>query len=779
MTSLNPQFMIAPAPQCIFIDRATGEPLANGYVSFFSDNSRTTPKPIYTLTGTPGSYTYVPLVNPVPLTAIGTLSDGFGNDIIPYYLPFDSNGNTDLYFLQVYNSGNVFQFSRQAWPNFISSGATTEELLNYIPNGQFLLHNNLPVDTLNGFSAGQIRQALTTVAPGGWQFSRPSSSGAIDIVTFDLIGSFVINPTSSPRYVFTLNTTSPGSGDTFKYLQVVFGDVNKFASNTQEFTFSFTGQSNGAGSINVSVLLIKNYGTGGSATVTKNIGTISVGTSYTLYQIQGYTWGDNVGKTIGPNNDDYCAIAFSFLTNTSQNLSITDVIQTDGNVTINTFPITTNEKFIGDSQITPVPAHDGSTLGLPVVQTLYGLDVDTSVVGHVVASINTTESYSFLCNGTQYLTAAYQSNGIPNSRLQKKLFNSVSFRPIFGTGLNFVTALGMISTQNMIMHTNFPGVVTATADGSTATGFTFSAYSTGAVSYGVVSAWWSPSTGNGNFIVWNSAFGAVTAAGNGTSGFTNTVIRTGSTLLAQITNFSTIAATTLASKYFTFVTPSTSFYVWFKVNGSGTDPAPGGTGILISLLSTDTADIVANKISNGINGYQGSLVQTVAGSSITAGSFFTFNAFGGSTTGYYCWYIVNGVGTDPTPTGLFGIPVNILSTDSAATVENKTVIAINSTYYAVPDLRGQYIVGNDPTQIYDYNQRFSLFNDNLPIGVGSYEIDAILSHIHQFTQETFSATAPAGGSAGVANGTISSPTSATGTSQNNPYNVAFNYFIHY
>ena len=53
-------------------------------------------------------------------------------------------------------------------------------------------------------------------------------------------------------------------------------------------------------------------------------------------------------------------------------------------------------------------------------------------------------------------------------------------------------------------------------------------------------------------------------------------------------------------EYFTFVidpiTGPTSYYCWYTIDGSGTDPAPGGTGAKVELLGLDNPDQIADKI---------------------------------------------------------------------------------------------------------------------------------------------------------------------------------------
>lgn len=58
-----------------------------------------------------------------------------------------------------------------------------------------------------------------------------------------------------------------------------------------------------------------------------------------------------------------------------------------------------------------------------------------------------------------------------------------------------------------------------------------------------------------------------------------------------------------ASQYFTFSSASTSYYGWFKVDGTGTDPMPGGTGIEVDFASSGaTTTSVATAILTAIEG---------------------------------------------------------------------------------------------------------------------------------------------------------------------------------
>lgn len=71
---------------------------------------------------------------------------------------------------------------------------------------------------------------------------------------------------------------------------------------------------------------------------------------------------------------------------------------------------------------------------------------------------------------------------------------------------------------------------------------------------------------------------------------------------------------TLAGRYVSFleVFSINRFYIWFKVNGVGTDPAlPYQTGILVNLVTGETPQTAAAKIAAALNAYENGNVVTV------------------------------------------------------------------------------------------------------------------------------------------------------------------------
>lgn len=135
-----------------FVDKDTGAPLSGGYVQFWKDADRTDPKLVYQKVATGALdaagnpvYEFEALPDPVQLSAVGTPQNAGGDNIAIYYWPYegtptDSTGVVELYYVAIFNSLGVPQFTREGWPGSgVSSGSgdgsgTAENMLT---NPQF------------------------------------------------------------------------------------------------------------------------------------------------------------------------------------------------------------------------------------------------------------------------------------------------------------------------------------------------------------------------------------------------------------------------------------------------------------------------------------------------------------------------------------------------------------------------------------------------------------------------------------------------------------------
>jgi hypothetical protein len=209
--ALDPHYITDGPLEEAFLDKDTGLPLAGGFIYFFRDASRITPKTVYQLTGSPPDYTYVALPNPIELSSIGTVQDAGGDNVVIYYYPWLADGLTpDLYYIEVTDSNGVVQFTREAWPNGIIANEiisdSTLPVQNQISNPQFtnVLINYVPGLTppTTTFTVSGSNQTFA-VAPE-WNFLA-SGSGTITVQRIALAG--IVQAPTSPPYALDIQVS--------------------------------------------------------------------------------------------------------------------------------------------------------------------------------------------------------------------------------------------------------------------------------------------------------------------------------------------------------------------------------------------------------------------------------------------------------------------------------------------------------------------------------------------------------------------------------------------
>lgn len=737
--ALNPDYVPLTPLWEVFTDKDLLTFLADGYVLFFVDTARTVGKPVYQLTGSPPNYSYVPYGS---LQLDGSwrvnmnLQGAF--DQVIYGYPLDENGDVQLYFAEFYSSDGVFQFSREGFPNFFIPGGNTpgnEVEINFIPNGQFRLHEDIPA-TLT-LELGQVREATTNIAYGGWTFKRPMSSTARDFVTFQRIGSYVTNPEKSPRYAVEVTCEAPNAGDTFKDLSIRFDDVNKFSSDTDMYTYAITSKTVSSGNVDVELVLIKNFGTGGDATTETVLTTFTI-TSTFVSNYFAFTFGSNTGKIIGQNNDDYLELAIRYPSNELFDIQSTDALLTPGNIISPIFNDTTTREFLYESLFddTDCPAFDGYDIGLPLVLTKTGIRFDDSQVGMIFASSIPDQSYpvpyGFLYgDGSSYDSTLHSSDGIPYYRLRNKLLSTfvggtLSYNiPIYGTGANFITS-SITADKKIRTNSNIAGAVSNFSNGTVSPGFTFNVNHVGETTTDAKAF----SAANGDLYIISDGIGKNDIANNPGTVPASFTTQINGPLARHILGIE-FTGVPAAGEWFTFYTTSAQYLVWYKRDGAGTIPSvPGTIAIEIDLFTgIDTQD-VANITANAISGYHCEQILTVIGSAIPQSSYVDFSS---TTQDYYFWYNIDDNGTDPMVVGKIGVEIQIASTDTKDQVTVKTVNQLNARFFATPDLRGIFLKGLTGTSLQDTFaiDRYATNSVNFGNIVGSREYSNNISHNHQ------------------------------------------------
>lgn len=785
---LDLRYVTAPSLEEYFVDKDTGLPLAGGIVTFYKDNDRTVKKDVFRITGSPPNYSYTPIANPMILSGVGTAQDD-GDNIIPYFYPYDENGNVELYYITVTNYLGVPQFTREGWPNVGGGSSDTENVKNYVPNGQFLFHNNLPNDGLipNDASGQEV-----AIAQGGWYFER-SGNSATDYVTFTPFNSIIDNPTGNPKFACTIQCQT-GGGDSYKRLALRFYNVNMFASDTQSYTFGFTARDNNPGALNANIDVIKYFGDGSpSGTEIVNIENINIPDSYTAISTN-ILFGTNETETLGDEGTDYVEIAISFPSSSIFSASLVDFVLAPGeNVTVDPYPYQTNRETSSRSLTMAIPPDpDGMDLFLPLMMTREGIAADHSQIGKIFMSLQTTPALGELpFDNEKYAYDGYSDDGIPYRRLADVLWNDTYKVYRLGSGLDYATVAYDSGTTFYLVN-NSAGAVTATTDGSTPTNFQFSLIHNGAT---VIPAR-AYLIGGANFYVLNTLGGIVTDASAGTSPFTiNTDIQ-GEDVgpvpeLFQVNALG--GATITGGDYFSFYTvqsppPGTvqqQRYVWYTVNGAGADPTPGGIGIRVNILSTDDAFTVAFKTVVSINEAEATqIIINQTGASINQNAFFTFTTTDGVTDhDYMVWYNKDGAGTQPA-TSAIPIEVPIDGDYTEEQIALATQEAVNKKYFGLPSLDTNFFrVVDLISDEVDRGNRFSkipgILASDLDL-VGSFQLDTNIAHVHQYSKFATTGTLVTTATAGATNlDNTDDNTQPTGNAESRPKNLAVSAFIKY
>jgi len=718
-------YFLAPALQQIFINKDDQTLLKNGYVKFYKDNARTEGKDVYRQERSGNDYIFVSLGSSVVLNASGSFDEAI------YFAPFkqvdgELQKEIETYFIEVYSEDNVLQLTRENYPDIYDSSGNEQynKNENYISNGQFLLHNNFP--KTKSHEEGEFRgdpefsaidnNDRAAIGQGGIYFVRNKDSYSKDIITFQRSPDYreAIPPDRNPRYILNVNSQSQNN-DQIKDLRFRFYNVHRFAGN-DNFTFIFSSIGQQPGTLNM--FLVKNFGLNAPSTEESiSLGSVQIGLSWNRFAIS-FSFGNNNNKELSQTDTDYIEVAIRYPLNTGFNISISETSLYYGSLTSSQlFPYTENRSMV-ESALGggfPVPDPNGYDLLLSPILTKEGWKYNTGEISKI--SLFPTEYIPdgwLLCDGSQYSTREYSDIGIPYNRLYSVLSKGDPLNLSigrYGTGIHYSTAIVNKdnSPESIILSNNLKGVVSDVIDGSVSTGFTFSNIHKGTAGYNANCILWPSEGGTENYMFMYFDHGPSTPTPTvGTSGFS---IHEGLAFFSAFIVFTN--ASTLAGKYWKFSsrasqnTPLISYYVWYKVDGTGTDPSISGeTGILVNLLSTDDENIVRYKTQNAINGLEEWNISVVSGSSIVQSSYFEFTSKTNiEIDAYYVWYNKDSEGSNPNISGKTGIEVKVDSTDSSLTVAQKTCRAINSTNFSVPDFRGRLLRFWNDSSIYDDSVR--------------------------------------------------------------------------
>jgi hypothetical protein len=238
--AINPNLLVAaPMLQDYFVDKDTGMPLANGLVTLYIDTSRSFLKNWYYQTGQPGAYTFVPLDNPLHLSSVGTIQDPNGNDVIPFFYPFDEDNQNipQAYYITVYSvdengDQNVLQFTRENFPYQPSNVSPTVQnptWRNYILNNVYW--RNIGSQNLTNVTSMVIAPSQHEGYTYGSdiQFIK-NITGSNDALSFPAMTT-QLDDDITPEFCLNMQASSVTGGETLKAIQYPISlHVNTLAS---------------------------------------------------------------------------------------------------------------------------------------------------------------------------------------------------------------------------------------------------------------------------------------------------------------------------------------------------------------------------------------------------------------------------------------------------------------------------------------------------------------------------------------------------------------------
>lgn len=336
--AINTSLLIAaPMLQDYLVDNATGLPLANGTITMFQDNSRTTLKNWYYQSGTPGAYTYITLPNPLTLSGVGTIQDPNGNDTIPFYYPYSETDNItpQPYFVNVVNSNGQQQFTRQNFPfnpNAGTSPTTSSTFKNYIVNGEFYRNKGsinvssikqalICPDQHDGFltipgSAATSATQLTNYSDT--QFLK-NTTDATDSVTFNKLplGTVFANDIA-PEFYLNLTCSVAGT-DTQKLVQIPIA-LHIQNLQQQNAVITFWARVN-SGSSTITLSLFQFLGSGAVSATPAVLNTFTLNSSWQKFSVK-FQFPTVAGLTLGNGGDDAWFLQINYPTSSTFNIDI-------------------------------------------------------------------------------------------------------------------------------------------------------------------------------------------------------------------------------------------------------------------------------------------------------------------------------------------------------------------------------------------------------------------------------------------------------------------------
>lgn len=378
--AVNPSlFIAAPMLQDYIVDKTLGTPLANGLVTLYKDTSRQVLKNWYYQTGTPGAYTYVPLDNPMNLSSVGTIQDPNGNDVIPFFYPFneDNENEIETYYITVDSVDEdgqpaLRQFTRENFPYIVQDSepsSNTPTLRNYILNNVYW-RNAGSQDLMNVTDMIIAPSQHDGYTNGDIRFIK-DVTGANDDLAFTAMTT-TLTGDITPEYYIDMQCSGATVGETVKCIQYPISLHVKTLQNVQ-FSLKLYAQNIGGSENNYLDLYIYQY-TGTGALSASTLTAIGAGRITLNGTMQKFVISDifpEAATNLGAGGDDAFFLRIQFPLNA-------------------TFHIGHTKPQIYLSEVTDVPDNDFDTYDQ--IETI----INSSRTGDIRTSLNSFQPFGWV-----------------------------------------------------------------------------------------------------------------------------------------------------------------------------------------------------------------------------------------------------------------------------------------------------------------------------------------------------------------------------------------------
>ena len=506
-----------------------------------------------------------------------------------------------------------------------------------------------------------LASGLIDIAPN-WTFEKDNAS-ATDSLSFERFNLGDNEPEASPIYYLHYVCTAQGAGETKKDIVQKMSDARTFEQ--QQVSFSFDAYTADTRTIEVYFVQNFGTGGSPSAEVSTSIGSFSVTGGGWSKKSATITVPSVGGKSLGTNEDDYVAIRIRMPLDSTSDIKFTNVLLNVSDTVLPYPRITKEKEdsWLLGNMIPTIGADDRGKAITANRRRKYDLvfpvpvgvplpyfgdtspDEDEWVLaqGQTVSTSESTNRYERLYNvighkGGHGFNSWLSTTNNDKVTVSCTSANSVTL-PANGTsspGFTYATVSAGSPAQNLFTANQInnsasifveclvKGAILGTITGN-ALAFVWTFYNGDAerkafqrIDFKAASAmaagnYFNIATSSVIHTFWYKIDGAGTAPATGftlheidilsTDTATEVMLKTLNQMSGyQVDTITTVAASSIpAGSYFTIHTHTSSYYVWFKINGAGTDPKPATlTGIQIDLTASDTAEEVATKISTSI-----------------------------------------------------------------------------------------------------------------------------------------------------------------------------------